>query len=136
MTDRDCLTLIVPPKAVYVRTVRLAVGGLASVVGFDVEAIDDLRIAVDELWSVLLDLGQGEITLLATVGDQHLGVRGNAAAEAHPADVESDRLEFSRAILSVVADQYELTIIDGIVTCSFERSVDDLGEAKLEAADR
>jgi serine/threonine-protein kinase RsbW len=47
----DILKLMVPGKPEYVRTVRLAVSSLAGNAGFDIEAVDDIRVAVSEACS-------------------------------------------------------------------------------------
>jgi serine/threonine-protein kinase RsbW len=50
----DTLTLSVPGKAAYVSTVRLAVSSLAAKSGFDIEAIEDIKVAVSEACSNIL----------------------------------------------------------------------------------
>jgi serine/threonine-protein kinase RsbW len=50
----DTLTLYVPGKAEYVSTVRLAVSSLAAQAGFDIEVIDDIKVAVSEACSNIL----------------------------------------------------------------------------------
>lgn len=44
----DLLKFSIPGKPEYVSMVRMAVSSLASGVGFDVEAIDDIKVAVSE----------------------------------------------------------------------------------------
>ncbi len=44
----DLLKFSVPGKPEYVSTVRMAVSSLANNIGFDVEAIDDIKVAVSE----------------------------------------------------------------------------------------
>jgi serine/threonine-protein kinase RsbW len=50
----DTMTLSVPGKAEYVSTVRLAISSLASKSGFDIEAIEDIKVAVSEACSNIL----------------------------------------------------------------------------------
>jgi serine/threonine-protein kinase RsbW len=50
----DTLTLSVPGKAEYVSTVRLAVSSLAAKLGLDIEAIEDIKVAVSEACSNIL----------------------------------------------------------------------------------
>ncbi|MDR2162403.1 MAG: ATP-binding protein [Clostridiales Family XIII bacterium] len=50
----DTLTLSVPGKAEYVSTVRLAISSLAAKSGFDVTAIEDIKVAVSEACSNIL----------------------------------------------------------------------------------
>ncbi|MDR1571037.1 MAG: ATP-binding protein [Clostridiales Family XIII bacterium] len=47
----DTLRLTVPGKPEYVRTVRLAISSLAGCAGFDVEAVEDIKVAVSEACS-------------------------------------------------------------------------------------
>lgn len=44
----DILKFSVPGKPEYVGTVRLAVSSLANCAGFDIEAIEDIKVAVSE----------------------------------------------------------------------------------------
>lgn len=46
MNDR--LTMIVPGKPEYVGTVRIAASHVASRAGFDIEAIEDIKVAISE----------------------------------------------------------------------------------------
>jgi len=44
----DCIKFSVPGKPEYIRVVRMGVAALACNAGFDVEAVDDMKLAVDE----------------------------------------------------------------------------------------
>lgn len=56
----DILKLMVPGKPEYVRTVRLAVSSLADNAGFDIEAVEDIKVAVSEACSNIVCHGQQE----------------------------------------------------------------------------
>jgi serine/threonine-protein kinase RsbW len=60
----DTMILSVPGKAEYVSTVRLAVSSLAVKSGFDVEAIEDIKVAVSEACSNIL--------CHSNIGEEHL----------------------------------------------------------------
>jgi len=77
MADR--LTLNVPAKPEYVGTVRIAIAHAASHAGFDIEAIDDIKVAVSEActnivchshtepdynYDVELEFGDEELTVM------------------------------------------------------------------------
>jgi serine/threonine-protein kinase RsbW len=51
----DEVELSFPASARYLRVARLTASSLAADLGFDVDAIDDVRVAVDELCALLLD---------------------------------------------------------------------------------
>ncbi|MDR3071960.1 MAG: ATP-binding protein [Clostridiales Family XIII bacterium] len=50
----DVIKLIVPGKPEYVGTVRLTVSSVANKVGFDIEAIEDIKVAVSEACSNII----------------------------------------------------------------------------------
>ncbi len=120
-TDAPLVTLTVPADVRYFRSVRLAIGGLATMVGFDIEAIDDLRIGVDEVCAALAEAGNGDdlrIEILAIPGDV-LRVEGTVPHGDEQPD--QDRFAFSRQILSVVADSFGYETEGGQVSCWLER---------------
>lgn len=100
------IAMTIPPDARLVRPVRLAVGGLAALAGFDVESIDDLRIAVNELTATLIERGDGsELSLqIAVIAPNRIRVEASTAAGADP--VDDGRFTLSDQILSVVADDH------------------------------
>ena len=74
----DILKFSVPGKPEYVGTVRLAVSSLANCAGFDIEAIEDIKVAVseactnvvchckpnrDDCYEVACELGNGRIII-------------------------------------------------------------------------
>jgi len=121
--EPSVVTLIVPADVRYFRSVRLAVGGLATLVGFDVDAMEDLRIGVDELCAALIEAGDDQdlrLDICAEPGDV-LRIEGSTPAGSTP--VDEDRFAFSRQILSVVADDYGYAVEDGQVRCWLERDL-------------
>lgn len=54
MEDAAQVELSFPPATRYLRVARLTATGLASDLGFDVDELEDLRVAVDELCAVLI----------------------------------------------------------------------------------
>ena len=118
------MLLTVPADAWFFRSVRLAIGSLATVIGFDVEAIEDIRIGVDELCGALRrrrrlgpdHLGRGRPGPL----DPHRGPHGRGTG-----GFERDRFAVSQQILSVVADAYGVDAGDGAVACWLERVLSD-----------
>ena len=108
--------MTIPPDPRLVRPVRLAVGGLAALAGFDVESIDDLRIAVNELTARLIERGDGsELSLkIAVITPNRIRIDASTVAGVEPAD--DDRFVFSDQILSVVADDHGFERSNGNVT--------------------
>jgi hypothetical protein len=91
--------------------------GVGSRIGLTIEDIDDLKIAVDELCAYLTGTQGREVSLRIsfTVDKEQIEVKG--VAELGPNQkVRTELTEFSRQILSTVADSATLEKRDGIPT--------------------
>jgi len=53
----DFIELLLPFKAEYVSIARLAVSGVANRLGFDIESIEDIKVAVAEVCNKLVGTG-------------------------------------------------------------------------------
>ena len=105
----DGVTLVVPASPEFVRLARLMAAGIASRMGFSFDEVEDLRIAVDELWYCLIGRHAevGTVRLTCSIGADALEIEGVAAvegADVHPTTVS----EFSGRILDAVVDEYTL----------------------------
>jgi hypothetical protein len=106
--------LELPAGSQYIRVARLVAGGIGVVAGMDVEHVDDLRIAVDELCSALVEVGDGSgLELHFGINDQTVEVAGRTAASSGMA-LDRERLGLSEQILAVACDEFSLDVADGI----------------------
>jgi serine/threonine-protein kinase RsbW len=71
----DVLKFMIPGKPEYVRTVRLAISSLAGSAGFDIEAVEDIMMAVSEACSILVCHGVGARDASYEVSCEMLGDR-------------------------------------------------------------
>lgn len=112
----DVIRLSVPAALEYVRIVRLTGSGIASRLGFDVEEIENLRVALDELASMAIDIADGgELEMTFCTTDTELRIVGKVPiAEGVEAVVEP----LTAQILKAVIDDYELRSDDGYVCFS------------------
>ena len=110
-SDRAEVRVVVPAAPPFVRLVRLAAADVASRVGFSIDEIDDLRIAVDELCFTLTgqDGMAGSLDVSFQLGDGEVVVHGVARfAEDGRADRVPPPAEISQEILRAVLDDLEL----------------------------
>lgn len=56
-SDVSKIELILPFKAEYVSVARLAASGISSRIGFDIEAIEDIKVALSEVCNKLVTRG-------------------------------------------------------------------------------
>ena len=104
------VTVTFPAVPAYLRLARIATADAASRAGLDFEQIDDVRIAVSELCS-LVSVGSGAtVTLSFGVGDGLLTVEG----ESRTGTAEITPNELSEAIVTAVADEHSLVTADGV----------------------
>ncbi len=108
----DELTIRFPARAGYLTVARLNVAAVGSAAGFDVEELDDLRLAMNEAVSWLLrdeeSGGLVELILSTQSGTVTIvGVRSGSGLPFRPLD---DLIE---AILGATVDNYELNADEG-----------------------
>lgn len=101
------VTVSFPAAPEYLRLARLATADVGSRAGFDYEEIDDLRIGVSELCSMVSGAPGSTLTLDFSFRDSTVIVHGVAAPGAL---IEN---ELSRAIVSAVVDDFEIATQDG-----------------------
>ena len=101
------IELTLPADSRLLRLVRLVASGLASTAGFDVDQLEDLRIAVDEAVAALLEGGDGSrLALRFEIDDSSVTMAGQTPSNLSGLDAE--RLDISRQILDAVCDENEL----------------------------
>jgi anti-sigma regulatory factor (Ser/Thr protein kinase) len=118
--DATVVRLEIPPQTRVVRAARLVASGLASTAGFDVDDVDDMRIAVDELCAVLFELGAGgfvNITFATRPGE--IEVFGQTTANDDEAD--PTRIGLSLQILDAACDEFSWTVADGVARVRIEK---------------
>jgi hypothetical protein len=113
-TDRPVL-LTVPAEPSMSRVARLAASGLASLAGFSVDEIEDIKIAISEALIVLVEHCDGapiDITLAANAADFTIVATtdlGDAALDADHPD-----LRLSATVLSAVCRDRHITVTEGV----------------------
>jgi serine/threonine-protein kinase RsbW len=119
----DTVTVRIPAQPEYLQIVRLISAGLASRLGFTIDDIEDLKIAVDELAAYMTGSGGREGTLefvFEVIGDR-VQIRGIG----HFTDqrkMRTELTEFSRMILETVTDEASLGHPDGTPTFKLVKS--------------
>jgi len=106
----EAVRLSLPASPDYVRIVRLAASGIATNLGFDVDELDDLRVAVGELVNLTLEVCKPEtLEVLFTVDGTELRIHGTApAAEGRVIELDS----LTRQILDAFLDTYTIEIVE------------------------
>jgi Histidine kinase-like ATPase domain len=114
MSPSPAVTLTVPAAVEHVQLARLVAAGFADRLGWDVDTIEDLRIAVDELCVAAIEAGvaDSEFRVEYQLDDDGLRIEGGCAAASTP-----QLSELSRQIVAAVTTSWDLVARDG--RCTF-----------------
>jgi hypothetical protein len=82
--------------------------------GADLDGVEDLRIAVDELCSSLVEAGDGMIDVAFRIDDDAVLAEGRTPV-GPGLDADPTRRALAEQILSVVCDEHELGTTDDVV---------------------
>jgi serine/threonine-protein kinase RsbW len=108
---QDRVTLAVPARGEYARTVRLTAASLASRTNMTVDQVDDVRIAAEEAFVYASDsIGEeGTVEIVFIVDDDSMSIEVSLG-ELSPLDDEDTerRTTYATFILQSVCDQFEL----------------------------
>jgi serine/threonine-protein kinase RsbW len=111
----DTITVRIPAAPQYLHVVRLVAAGLASRMQFTIDDIEDLKIAVDELAAYVTG-SQGRDGILEikfSVDDDRIQIHGTGKFDGE-VKIRTDLTEFSRQLLTTVADEAWLQQENGI----------------------
>jgi len=121
----DILKISVPGKPEYVGTVRIAIAHIAAGIGFDIEAIDDIKVAVSEActniichshnhsnFSYDVIIEREEKSLVITVKDGGVGFETDEYIEPVPGETRGSGMGIFivRALMDEVDIQSEVGV--------------------------
>lgn len=96
----------IPPDPAYVRIARLAAGDMGGRVGFSIDELDDVRLAVDEMCAVLIGTRASVIEVRMQARERTLIVEGRAPDAA----TETVASELSEMLLGALVDSCVFTV--------------------------
>lgn len=108
-TDR--ITLSVPARSDYAKTVRMTAAALVSRMGMTYDEVDDVRMAAEEAFVYAVDTlpEEASVAFDFVVGDEELTIEVRLGAEQDVSDEEVERrTSYATFILQSVCDRYEL----------------------------
>ncbi|MGI8759421.1 MAG: anti-sigma regulatory factor [Acidimicrobiales bacterium] len=115
MRDGEEVRLTMPATPPLLRVARLTAAGLASRLGFDLNEVEDLKIAVDELCHAIVGPQgrDGSLTLVYRLHADALVIEGVSDFPAVPAGTVTT--ELSSLILAAVVDEHEISHLDSTI---------------------
>lgn len=108
--------LELPAETRFLRLARLTASGLANDLDFDIDEVEDLRVAVDEACAVLVEVAAdgSRLELTYALSGDTVEVRG-----AVPADERPELHPVAENVLALLARDFEVDHRDGRATFRF-----------------
>jgi serine/threonine-protein kinase RsbW len=119
----DRVSIRIPASPAYLQVVRLIAAGLAARLGFTIDDIEDLKIAVDELSAYLTGAQgrDGTLDIAFVIDADRIEITGAGTFTAG-IKVRTELTDFSRQILDTVADSASLHQADGVPTFTVSKA--------------
>ncbi|HSK46401.1 MAG TPA: ATP-binding protein [Coriobacteriia bacterium] len=108
---QDRITLSVPARGEYARTVRMTASALVSRMGMSFDGVDDVRMAAEEAFVYAVDTlpEDAEVIFSFIVDDDALEIDVTLGGEPDVSDDEVERrTTYATFILQSVCDSYDL----------------------------
>jgi serine/threonine-protein kinase RsbW len=111
----DRITLTVPAKSEYAKTVRMTAAALVSRTGMTYDEVDDVRMAAEEAFVYAVDTlpEDAEVRFVFTIADDVVSIDVPLGSEEPGSDEEAERrAAYATFILASVCDSYEFVSDD------------------------
>ncbi len=100
----------VPPNPHLSRVLRLAASGMASLVGFTVDEIEDIKIAVSEVLIALIEHGDGKsVDMHFEIDERSFRLQGRTIVDSF--DLNHPDLLLCRAVLTEVCASHKIDLV-------------------------
>jgi hypothetical protein len=114
------VTLTIPAVPAMVRVARLTASSLANLADFSIDEIDDIKIAVSEVVTLLIQQGDGGVVTLEFGTDDMFTIVGSTTAAGLP--LAQDDVALTAAVLDAVSNSHELTTTDELIVIRVAKS--------------
>jgi len=121
----DNIGLMLPFKAEYVSIARLTASGIASRIGFDIDTVEDIKVAVAEVCNRLVSIGSKisqHYEINFTISEQSLKVLFTCEDKSIKCIFENEDEEFAVSIIKALMDDVEFCT-DGSYILSMTKSI-------------
>lgn len=110
MVSSDRIGLVLPYKAEYVSVARLTVSGIASRIGFDIETVEDIKVAVSEVCSRIINAAaglEGQYEILFDILAEELVITFTSDIEKIRCIFNNEDDDLGRSIINAFMDKVE-----------------------------
>ena len=106
--DADTVSLQLPAQSRFIRIARLAGAGLANELGFGVDRLDDVRLAIGEACGLAVHSGAGSLVVRYELGATSIAVAVEAPIDGDGDRLDPDYLGLVEQVLSVACSSHSI----------------------------
>jgi len=110
MASPDRIVIELPFKAEYVSVARLTTSGVASRAGFDIETVEDIKVAVSEVCNRIIHVGsglEGKYRIIFDIFDDELVIAFDSDMELIKCIFDDDEDGLGMSIIDAFMDRVE-----------------------------
>ncbi|NLU53226.1 MAG: anti-sigma regulatory factor [Clostridiaceae bacterium] len=117
MSAMETVSLRIPLKAEYVSIARLTASGIASLMGFDFDAIEDIKVSLSEIIGKIIEIKPSDDHISIEMSNVEDGISISFILNDNNAGniFDNDEDSFSLAIVSALMDQIKMVKSDNTV---------------------
>lgn len=106
----DTISMMIPLKAEYVSIARLTVSGIASRMGFDIDTIEDIKIALSEILGKFIEKRSSaqRVNVDFQCLEDAISIKFKISDQSIPKLFDNDTDKFALAIISSLMDGIEV----------------------------
>ena len=110
MNTMNTISMLIPLKAEYVSIARLTASGIASRMGFDIDTIDDIKVALSEILGKFIEKNTGadRVNVDFQCLDDGISITFKIPKQTIPELFDNDADNFALAIISSLMDEIEI----------------------------
>jgi hypothetical protein len=108
VTSPQTVKVTLPAQPRLVRVARLVASGLANELGFDVDRLDDVRLAVGEACGFAVQIGAKEIDVTYALDERSLGVTIDAVLDGEGTDPDTEYAALVGQVLAVASSAHHI----------------------------
>lgn len=110
MDTMDTISMLIPLKAEYVSIARLTVSGIASRMGFDIDTIEDIKVALSEILGKFIEKksSAGRVNVDFQCLEDGISIKFTNLDQNIPKLFDNDTDKFALAIISSLMDEIEI----------------------------
>ena len=97
-----------PPQPRFIRVARLVAAGLANELGFGVDRLDDVRLAIGEACALAVQVGAHQVTLSYLLGTDGLRVTIDAELGGAGDQLDADYIALVEQVLGVACSEHNI----------------------------